>query len=64
MSRYAREWFMAAAFALMAVGLVWMSTLFPDDCKPDGYESIRQNYSIIIGGTMLMAGCPQPGGHR
>jgi hypothetical protein len=61
MTRSTKEWlgvvaFGAATGAFIAIA-VW--TASPDACKPrDGYEGARQAFSLIIGGSMLLAGCP------
>lgn len=49
---------MIAALALAGAGMIWIATLMPEDCKPDGYASERHAFSVIIGGSMLLAGCP------
>ena len=47
-----------AAFAMMALAAatgVALAIWLPNDCRVN---------RIFIGGAMLVAGCPQPGGHR
>lgn len=56
MSKRTREWIGVAAFAGVAVLFVAFAiwTAPKDDCRPDPAKKV---FSLIIGGSMLLAGC-------
>ena len=64
MTRSQKELLGVAALALAGAGMIWIGTLMPKDCKPNNRLNERLAFNLVIGGTMLMAGCPEPGGHR
>ena len=48
-------WTAFAMMALAAAAGVALTAWLPNDCRAN---------RIVIGGAMLVAGCPQPGGYR
>ena len=52
---YMSAWTAFAMMALAAAAGVALTAWLPNDCRAN---------RIVIGGAMLVAGCPQPGGHR
>ena len=50
-----RMWAYITLMLAAAVAGVALAVWLPLDCRAN---------RIVIGGAMLVAGCPQPGGHR
>jgi len=62
MSKITKEWLGVVAFGIFAGAFiaiaVWSAS--PDDCKPrDGSDGARRVFNLVIGGSMLMAGCAE-----
>jgi hypothetical protein len=61
MSDKMREWIMVALVAGIVGVLFALINQVPwptcDEPKHDGYDAAQQNFSLIIGGSMLLAGC-------
>ncbi len=61
MTQSQKEWLGIVAFGITAGAFLAVAVRIgaPDDCKPrDRFEGARQTFNLVIGGAMLMAGCP------